>query len=73
MVQPNELTVADVVRLNGLDAPYVVLDFDPEAGIAYVLPLDVSQVRTVLIDRISPFEEEEIVAEDSRNLRRDAA
>ena len=46
MVQGNEVTVAEAVRLGGLDAPYVILDIEPEAGIAYLLPIDVSQVRT---------------------------
>jgi hypothetical protein len=73
MVQGREFTAADFVRLNGVEAPYVVLDIEPEAGIAYVLPLDVSQVRTVLIDRVIPFEEEEIAAGDSGIPRRDAA
>jgi hypothetical protein len=55
MVQSNEVTVADVVRLDGLDAPFVILDVELDTGIAHVLPVDVSQVCTVRVDRIVPY------------------
>lgn len=73
MVQSNEVTVADVVRLDGFDAPCVILDIEPEAGLVHVLPIDVSQVRTVLMSRIVAFGDEEGRAGDASTLGRDAA